>query len=232
MSRDPWNDDEFESGYLTKVNGPSATGWYDVTSSTGWSCGIDGQYGVVPKIGDEFTTWGRMGFPIRGQALNGRVLYYRTQAEQDVADQQEAERVKAGRIAAYESKRAQHDARVAALPAPLRERVEGFRAHGGDAWRWEFEPYEMACCEEAARLAARFKTGDAIKAFSALGYDAQKAAHPTMDAGHSGNTWGMSIRLAWLVVEKPELVAKEHAALCCLTGCGQARCYASRKGGA
>ena len=222
-----WDDTEREEGILERVDGPER-GWYSVTSSHGWSCGVSAEYGVEPKVGDRFITWGSFGRPIRGQAINGRVLYYRTPDEQRAEDAKALDRMKSERIAEYKGKRADFDVRVAALPAPLRERVEGFRAHGGDAWRWSHEAYEMACCEEAARIAARFGTGDAIKAFAALGHDEQKAAHPDMDTGHSGNTWGMSLRLAWLLAEKPDLLAKEHGALCPLVGCEDCGCWAAR----
>lgn len=227
MSVGYWDDEQRDEGTLTRVEGPH-DGWYSVTSDNGWSCGVSAEYGVEPKVGDRFVTWGGIGFAIRGQAINGRVLYYRTPDEQRVEDDKQVARMKAEKIAEYEGKRSDFDARVAALPVPLRERVEAFRAFGGDNWRWEYEPYEMACCEEAARIAARFPHGDDIKAFSRLAYEQQKAAHPTMSNDHSGNTWGMSCRLAYLLVEKPELVAMEHAAICPLVGCTDAGCYAAR----
>jgi hypothetical protein len=225
-----WEDTEREEGALTLAERHGDS--FSVTSSNGWSIGVPASYGVEPKVGDRFVTWGSFGRPVRGMALNGRVLYYRTPAEQDAEDQRQADAHKAERIAEYESKRADFDRRVAALPAPLRERIEGFRAFKGEAWRWEFEPYEMACCEEAARIAARFNTADAVRSFAKLPYEAQKQAHPTMDDGHSGNTWGTALRLAVLLCERPELVARDHAGICALVGCEDAGCFAARAGGA
>lgn len=222
-----WNDDEREEGTIEEVD-KYADGSFSVTSSDGWSCTVGAKYGVEPKVGDSFVTWGSIGRPIRGMALNGAILYYRSPDEQKVEDQKQSEKYKADKVAEYEGKRAEWDARAAALPEPLRARVEGFRAHGGDAWRWSYEPYEMACCEESARLYARFKTGDEVKAFSKLEYAEQKAAHPNMDDGHSGNTLGMSIRLAWLLAEKPELLPQEHGAMCPFVGCEDYGCYAAR----
>lgn len=240
-----WDDDEREEGTIERVESDEAAkefgrmglaakratqrkGYYSVTSSNGWTCSVSTEYGIVPAVGDRFVTWGSIGRPIRGMAVNGAVLYYRTPDEQRVEDQKASEKHKADRVGEYEGKRAEWDARVAALPDALRARVEGFRAHGGDAWRWSYEPYEMACCEEAARLNARFKTGDEVQAFSKLEYTEQKAAHPNMDDGHSGNTMSMSIRLAWLLAEKPELLPQEHGAMCPLVGCEDYGCYAAR----
>lgn len=227
MSAAAWLDLDREEGTLTEVSGVE-NGWCSVTSSNGWSCGVEITYGVVPKVGDRFITWGRIGWPIRGQAVNDTVLYYRTPDEQLLEDQRLADKRQAERIADYESKRTEYDARVAALPALLRERVEGFRARGGFEWQWNHEPYEMACCEEAARLVRRFPTVDALKAFAAIkDYNAQKTAYPEMDSGHSGNTWGMSLRLAMLCLAQPESVARMHAAICALTGCEDAKCWAA-----
>jgi hypothetical protein len=222
-----WDDDEREEGIIARV-GALHDGWYDVTTEDSWGCGVRAEYGVEPKVGDRITTWGSLGRPIRGQAINGRVLYYRSHAEQQVENDKERAKMKSDRVAEYECKRATFDAKVAALPAPLRDRVEAFRAFKPE-WRWDYEPYEVACCEEAARLAAKFKTGDALKAFSKLGYDEQKAAYPEMDSGHSGNTWGVSIRLAWLLCEKPDVLVQEHGALCPLVGCEDYGCFASRE---
>jgi hypothetical protein len=221
-----WEDDDREEGTLERVE--ECKGGWSVTSSSGWGCFVSAEYGVAPKVGDRFVTWGSIGRPIRGQAINGRILYYRTPDEQRVEDLKQSEKIKADRVAEYESKRSEYDAKVAALPAPLRERVEAFRAFKPE-WRWNYEPYELACCEEAARLAAHFKTVDALKAFSKLGYDEQKAEYPEMDSGHSGNTWGMSIRLAWLLIAKPDLLVQEHGAICALVGCEDCGCYAARE---
>lgn len=210
------------------VSGP-ADGWYSVTSSNGWSCGVSAEYGVEPKVGDHFVTWGDFGRPIRGVAVARRVLYYRTPAEQEIEDARSAERHRAKRIAEYEGRRATMDERVSALAIPLRRRVEAFRVFGGDAWRWSHEEYEVMCCEEASAIAAAFPTSKTLRAFIALGdYDAQKAAFPAMSGGHSGNSWGFSQRLALHLVEHPELVEQEHGALCPLVGCEDYGCHAVR----
>ncbi len=225
----PWADLEREEGTIERVE-PEHKGWFSVTSSNGWSCGVSAEYGVEPKVGDAFITWGSIGRPIRGQAINGRVLYYRTPDEQNVEDAKQAEAMRSERIASYESKRAEFDARVAALPNVFRERVESFRAFRGDAWRWEFEPYELMVCEQAAKLVERFQNVESLVHFSKLEYDDQKVAFPEMDTGHSGNSWGQVLRLARCAIERPELVPQMHGALCPLVGCESYGCYAVREG--
>lgn len=44
------------------------------------------------------------------------------------------------------------------------------------------------------------------------------------DDGHSGNTFGMAMRLAWLYIEHPDFVAKEHGAMVPLVGCKDYGC--------
>lgn len=228
MSTFAWDDTEREDGTIERVEGPDKNGWYSATSSNGWTCGVSAEYGVVPKVGDRFVTWGGIGFPIRGQTINGRVLYYRTPEEQNVENQKANEKRQAERVADYEGKRSDFDARVTALPAPFAQRIDAFRAYGGDAWRYEFEPYELMCCEQAVRLADRFMTADAIKAFAALDWKSQEAAFPEIDKGHSGNSWSASLGLARVFVEQPELVFKMHGALCPLVGCDAYGCYSIR----
>lgn len=223
---EPWLDMEREETTLTRVKREGD--WFTVTMDAGMSFSVEARHGVTPKVGDAFVTWGSFGRPVRGVAVNGRVLYYRTPEAQRAQEQRENDAYQAKRIAEYEGQRSEYDRRVGALPEPLRLRIKGFRAFGGDEWRWRNEPYEMACCEEAARIAERFNTGEAIRAFAKLGYEEQKAAHPNMDGGHSGNTWGMALRLAVLLCERPDLVSQEHAGICPLLGCEEAGCHAAR----
>ncbi len=227
-SHKAFEDKEYEEGVLTDVTPYKSSDGWSVTSSNGWSCGVSAEYGVIPKVGDDFVTWGSIGRPIRGQAIRGIVLYYRTPDEQKVEDAKTSEKIRAERVAEYEGKRSDFDRRVAALPDPLRERVEGFRAFKGEGWRHEFEPYEVFCCEEAVKIATHFNTADKIQKFAKMKYDAQKAAFPQMSDQHSGNTFGMSVRLAYHLAEHPELLAKEHGALCPLVGCESYGCFASR----
>jgi hypothetical protein len=226
-----WLDGERRETLLTKVDA-SADG-YSVTSDDGWSFWVSAEHGVAPMVGDAFVTWGSIGRSVRGVAVNGSVLYYRTHDEQRSHELRQADERKAEQVAEYEGKRADFDARVAALPVPLRERVDGFRARGGDAWRWEFESYELMVCEEAARLAAAFPKAAALRKFAKLrDYDAQKAAYPAMDNGHSGNSWGASVSLALMLHEHPESVPQQHGALCPLVGCGDYRCWATTQAAA
>ncbi len=221
------SDPEREVTTVTKVEAID-TGW-SIKRADGWSLWVTNeQCAVAPKPGETMLCFGRgFGFGVRGVVIGGRVYRYLT-AEQDEKrwkDEVDASRRK--RADDYEAKRSDFDARVRALPEPLRVRVERFRALGGDEWRHEFEPYELFCCEQAAALNADIAD---IRSWSRLSYAAQKSAWSRLDDGHSGNTIGATVRLALTLREQPELVAKTHGALCPLVGCEAYGCWAANEG--
>lgn len=225
----PWLDHEREELTIKSVR-PESGGGFSVTFEDGMSFWVQKEYDCTPEVGDKAVLWGRgMGYAVRGLAVAGRVLYYRTDAEQKAKEQQDIDERHAQKLADYESKRSDYDKRVAALPDPLRLRIEGFRDFAGDGWRWEYEPYELASCEEAARLVKHFADPDALVFFSKLDYADQKQEYPEMDDGHSGNTWGNALRFAHATLTRPEIVPQMHAAICPLVGCESAGCYAARK---
>lgn len=113
------------------------------------------------------------------------------------------------------------DKRVAALPEVFRARIQKFRKTNKD-FRWKFEGYELFTCEEAIKIAAHCKTLDKVKAFHELPWEEQQKAG--ISDQHSGNTFGMSCRLAMWFLTQPENVTKEHGALVGLVGCENYGC--------
>ncbi len=174
------------------------------TDADGWSLGSNGvdlvSLGVQP--GDLVEQWGRgIGHTVRGCALGGRVLWYRTEAEEQarheqwVADKDAADRQR------FEDHRAELDAKYAALPDVFQRRLDRFRA-GNPDFRWQFEGYEMAACEAALIIA---ESGE---------------KDPRLDAlGLSGNQFGFAKRLAHWFLTEPENVVLEHGAMVPLVGC-------------
>lgn len=63
-----------------------------------------------------------------------------------------------------------------------------------------------------------------------LDYEKQIQKVPDLDEGHSGNSFGVSCRLAYWFIKEPEYVYKEHGALCPLIGCKNYGCYILSKG--
>jgi len=232
MDNDPnlaaWQDDQYDEHRVKEVT--KADNGYEIRCEAfSLFLASDDSSGVVPKAGQTVRIWGKGFFAFRGLAFDGQIAFYRSQEEDEARRRQEVIEQKVQRMNEYEAERDSFNARVEALPDPLRLRVEGFREFGGDEWRWDYEPYEMASCEEAARI-YRVCHGDEqqIQNFALLTPEQQRKRNPKMDTGHSGNTWGMAIRLAWLMARDDSLVPKEHAVICPLIGCKEAGCWAMR----
>jgi hypothetical protein len=125
----------------------------------------------------------------------------------------------------YEAKKTEYEAAVAALPPEFQARIARF-------WRnnpsfSENLPYELFCCQEAVKIAARCKTAGGIRIFHDLPCEKQREAVPELSGEHSGNTFGAACLLAQCYLEHPELVDKMHGALCPLVGCKDYGCYST-----
>jgi hypothetical protein len=172
----------------------------------------------IPKKGMPYCQYGRRGHTVRGFALDGVVVYYRTIQQQKDKDYAETRAAEAKREAELAEQRPTRDARRAALPAYMRQRLDQFESNNIN-WRRDYEPYELFICEQAVVFAKTLKTDEAILAFNEAPYDAQREMVPGMDDGHSGNTFGCAVRLARWLINKPENVAREHGGMCMLVGC-------------
>lgn len=208
-------------------------GGWNITDEEGWSLFVTGEAcAIPPDVGERVRMYGRgLGYTVRGVVIGERVYRYQTEAESRNEHATWSARMKAERAAKYESARDEYDARVSALPAPLKDRIQGFRAFGGDEWRHEFEPYELFVCEQAAAFASKFGTVEAIDKFCTLPHANQRIAVPEMSDEHSGNTFGAAVTLAKAMILTPELVDKMHGALCPLVGCREYGCPSVRETG-
>ena len=233
-----------------RVGRVSRFGEGSVTDDAGWTLGCNTDGLDFPE-GALIEQWGKgVGYSVRGLAIDGHVFWYRTEAE----DQAHSDAL----IAAsdqrkqddFERDRTKHDAIYDALPEPFRERIDKFRRTNPD-FRWQFEPYEAMCCTDAVKIArycsvhrvATEADGDEptaaenVQAFAKLPYEEQKKAD--IDPGHSGNSFGVAVHLAYLCVTDPGLVLAAHGALTPLVGCKDYGCphpdaphdYGERPGG-
>lgn len=206
----------------------------DKSSSGTWGCGVK-DVGIEPVVGDTIRVYGRFGGTFHGQALNGRVLWYQTPEEQDAAHKAMVARSKQEKIDRFKANEAKQDKEYESLPPTFKERIDKFR-RTNPAFRWEYEPYEMMCCLDALKIARycsinRIATEyegdeptatDNVVAFGKLSWEEQKASG--VSDGHSGNSFGFAVRLAYLWVTDPGLVVAEHGALTPLVGCDEYGC--------
>lgn len=222
-------DHDYEEYRIVKVEGPTDDGWYTIHCG-GFCFGVPPS-SSTPAIGQVARFYGEgFGRPVRGLMLDGVPIFYRTATEQH--DYEANQRAAARRKKQEEFEaggRAKLDADYLALPEEFKRRIDRFRAYRTD-FRWEMEPYEMSVCVDAVRIARALGSADAVRHFHGLSSWAEQVALvPGLFDGHSGNSFGMACRLAALFLNRPDLVDKEHGALCALTGCQEYGCWAASK---
>lgn len=216
------NDTKYEDTTIASVE-PESDGW-GITRDDGWSFYVPNKYGVEPKVGERVRFYGDgIGRPVRGLAIDGRVLYYRTEDEERAKFEREMAEMDAKRRQDFEENRAEHDARIAALPLAFQRRLAKFQQTDPD-WRWRHEGYELFTCEQAVLIAETLKSPEAVVEFQKADWADQQALVPGLSDGHSGNTFGMACRLAVWYLQRPALVILEHGTLTLLEGCERFGC--------
>lgn len=219
-------DNDFETHIITEVTGDD-THW-TVRTKESSLLSFEKVKGATPAPGSTMRVYPRgLGSSVRGIFIDGNKVYYRTPEEQAERHKQWFADNKAKKAAEALKNAPEVDARVAKLPQPFQDRISGFRKRNPE-FQAEYESYELFCCEQAVVLATTLKSADAIGAFSKADYDDQRAQVPGLDDGHSGNTLGMSIRLAhFFVSDQNDTIRKFHGAFCPITGCEKLGCWAS-----
>lgn len=203
---------------IESVDGDSDdNGFYISANSSGFYLKKSNIGGAVPKKGDKITIHVYGGSSIRGVDLNGKKLYYFTDAEIDAERKKRAEAYKKEQEERFEKEKDQLDADFDALPEIFQKRIERFRKNK-PTFRVEFESYEMFCCKEAVKIANACKTPEKVKEFKELMSYEEQLEFAEIDDGHSGNTFGCACALAYHYLTEKENVAKEHGALAPLVG--------------
>lgn len=216
-------DSEFEDDIIATVE-PDGGGWA-IGRANGWSFYVPETSPVTPKVGDAIRFYGRgIGYPVRGLTINGATVFYRTREQHRLDQEQEQERSDQRRRAQFEQQRSEHDQRITALPAVMRERIAKFQAFSPD-WRWQHEGYELFTCEQAVLIADALKTPDAVAEFQKEAWDEQKRIVAGLSDGHSGNTFDAACFLAKCLLTDPALVTQAHGALATLVGCKEYGCH-------
>lgn len=221
------NDKQFETHTIAKVT----------THDDGWDVGFFGGMLLwvpnndctrAPSPNEEMRLYGRgFGYPVRGITIGENVYRYQTEAEADAQRITDAKAAKDARAAEFIAKWDEFFGEVNALPEPLRQRMMRFLSRDRE-WGAEFGRYELFACKEAAKIVARLRTVEEVKAFHAATGDEQKVLVPELDYdNHSGNTFGAATMIAHVYLADELLVPKAHGALCGLVGCGAYGCYAS-----
>ena len=198
----------------------------------GWELNLDGSLifwcpgdsSVIPHKGMLARLYGGgFGGITRGLFLNGQKVFYRTEDEQDLKNRQDNEDSQRKTKETFEDNKDDYFDRINKLPEVFQKRIAKFQNTNPD-YDWKFGGYELFCCEQAVKLADYFKSDNALMTWNKLDYKEQEKQCPVLDKGHSGNTFGVSIRLAHWYLSNPENVIAEHGALTPLVGCKEYGC--------
>lgn len=210
-------DSQYEDHTIKTAQACKDGGW-SLTFVDGWSFYCPAGAPIVPKPGMIARQWGQgVGYPVRGLAINGHVVYYRTEEEDNERHRQQCEKHDQQKRDDFELNRVSLDMRYDALPQCFRDRIDRFRRNNPD-FRWEYEPYEMLVCEDAVKIARACGSMSRVEAFSKKPWDEQVAQVPTLFDGHSGNSFGMAMRLAHDFLLDEDRVRQRHGALATLVG--------------
>lgn len=179
--------------------------WYSI-SQDGMCCGLKKAYGVVPKVGDELTVHTKGGTfgTIRGMDLNGKKIFWKTDKELEDERIEWLRKNEEDKQQKFKDNVAEMDKQYNALPKCFQERIDKFRTNN-DRFRIDYEGYELFCCEQAVEIAKGCKTADEVKKFSKLDWEQQLKKVPKLSDGHSGNTFGASVYLAYWFLEQPDM---------------------------
>lgn len=191
--------------------------------------GFSMEYGVTPRVGDAVRLYEHRGSMIRGMDLNGSPIFFKTDEDLDKEHKKFIRETNAKRRAQFKEQKEKLDEQFNSLPEVFKRRIRWFRKHNKN-FRWEHEAYELLVCVDALKIAEKCATPEAVKTFMDSSYDFQKSFVPDLSDGHSGNSFGMSCRLAYNYLEDEEMVFYEHGALVPLVGCDSYGCAHPRPG--
>lgn len=204
-----------ETGVIKSISESETAFYIDLEGS--WSFTFQKQYGVRPKIGDLITLYTKNISIIRGVDLNGVRVFYKTNEELDQEHKERCDNYEKEKQETFIRNKDKLDADYESLPKIFQKRIDRFRKNN-PTFRVDYESYEIFCCKEAVKIAEALKAEEAIRSFHELPYNSQIQMVPTLSDQHSGNTFEMACKLAYLYVKEPIMVAISHGSLSPLVG--------------
>jgi len=217
-------------------------GGYEVDTQTGISFFVDEKYGFEPKENDEITLHCVQGSTIRGMDLNGERKYYKSDEQLEQEHAAWVENNKTEKEKKFTENKDKMDAQYNSFPDVFKRRIDKFRTNNPN-FRVDYEEYELFCCGQALAIAngltndqhlasipdashwVSMTTSDRFTAFDKAKTGLKNQVVPEFDGGyHSGNTYGMSMQLAFQYITEPENVVKMHGALATLVGSEEYGC--------
>ena len=211
----------YEIGKIRKIVDDGK--FYQVYSDEHSLIFLDKKHGVVPKVGNTIEIYGDVGRNIQGICINGKTAYFNGEIGLKIDFKRRLRNSNDKKRRDFKKNMATLDEQYNSLPDVFKKRLDILRRNN-PKFRWEFEPYEMMVCIDAVKIANVCSSIEKIKEFSDAGYKKQMKMVKDLDQGHSGNSFGMAVRLAYHYVSNQDNVWREHGAMCPLTGCKEYGC--------
>lgn len=191
--------------------------------------GLSKKYNIEPKIGDKIEIITKGFSVIRGIKINDTVVFYKTDEDLENENNEWRKKFLEQKEEEYKKEKSKLDQDYDSLPNVFKQRIDRFRANNPN-FRRDYEKYEMFCIKEAIKIINHFSNGinlitkvnrNAVKKeiedWYKKDYTEQKK-EVNIDNDHSGNTFGMSVKLAWLYIDNPQNVIITHGSLSTLVG--------------
>lgn len=195
-----------------------------IKCSDGWWLSLRDYRPIEVKPGMTVKLYGKgWGSVVRGCVIvdeegEHHIFWYLTEEEQEEADAQMFENIRATEKKTFEKEKASLDAKYDALPDTFKRRIDKFR-NANPSFRQEYEGYEIFCCEQAVIIAETLRDSNKIKELHDASWEEQLKMVPSLSYEHSGNTFGVACTLAKAYLVSPEYVGLIHGALAPLVGC-------------
>jgi hypothetical protein len=201
---------------ISKIKEVTKSGeWYSINLENSIGFGLETKYNYAPKVGDEIKLCTVQGSTIRGIFANGKQIFYKTDEELGQERKERLDNHEKEKQTKFIEQKDQLDKDYEELPHEFKDRIDRFRKNN-PRFRIDFESYEMFCCKEAVKIAKYCQTAEEIENFKKLDWEEQKKAG--VSDGHSGNTFGCALALAYWYVKEKSMVAKMHGAMAPLVG--------------
>ncbi len=158
----------------------------------------------IPKRGMFVKLYGKgMGYVVRGLEIENKIIFYRTPEQEKKHFELYLKRSDEKSKKQYEKIKPKLEEDYNSLPDVFKRRLDRLRkTEKSDRHTWE--PYELFIYKQAAEMIKYITTVDALELFKKSTWEIQKQIVPTLDSGHSGNTFSCAIGLA-----KAYLLGKE-----------------------
>lgn len=189
-------DKEFYSHQLTNVT--------DYDKDT-WELEVDGNSmlccnkikGFIPKPGMTAKFYGKgFGYGVRGIVIEDHVMYYRTPKQADEDHKKWCDETKKEDEERFKKNKKRYDDMYDGLPDFFKNRMDRLRKKSPND-RPQWKPYELFILVQAVEIAKYTKTPNELEKWWKLGsFKEQMKVVPTLDTGHSNNTFGCATGLA------------------------------------